>query len=133
MRHGYVIAEGWAAPYRPDALQLLNSLSKSFTSTAVGFAVAEGQLAVSDRVIEFFPQQLPDYVSPNLRALTVEHLLTMSVGQTGYPTDTIVRERDWVKAFLRLPIEHTPGSVFAYNNIATYCCRRSFRRYRDKS
>jgi CubicO group peptidase (beta-lactamase class C family) len=120
VRHGYVIAEGWSAPYRPDAVQLLNSLSKSFTSTAVGFAVAEAQLAVSDRVLEFFPQQLPEHISPNLRELTVEHLLMMSVGQTGYPTDIVIRERDWVSAFLRVPIEHTPGRVFSYNNMATY-------------
>ena len=120
LRHGNVIAEGWSAPYRADALQLLNSLSKSFTSTAVGCAVAEGQLTVSERVIDFFPQQLPRHVSANLRALTVEHLLTMSVGQTGNPTEGTVRERDWVQAFLAWPIEHAPGSVFSYNNMATY-------------
>lgn len=120
VRHGYVIAEGWVAPYRSDAMQLLNSLSKNFAATAVGFAVAEGRLAVSDRVIDFFPQQLPEQVSPNLRALTVKHLLTMSVGQAINPTDTIVKERDWIKAFLAFPIEHAPGSAFLYNNIATY-------------
>ena len=42
VRHGSVVAEGWAAPYAPDRLHELFSLSKSFTSTAVGFAVAEG-------------------------------------------------------------------------------------------
>ena len=44
LRHGHVIAEGWWTPYRPAANHMLYSLSKSFTSTAAGFAVAEGRL-----------------------------------------------------------------------------------------
>ena len=39
LRHGKVIAEGWWNPYRPDLKHTLYSLSKSFTSTAVGFAM----------------------------------------------------------------------------------------------
>ena len=37
---------------RPDEPHMLFSLSKSFTSTAVGLAVAEGQLSVDDSVLE---------------------------------------------------------------------------------
>ena len=44
VRHGKVIAEGWWDPYRPDLKHTLYSLSKSFTSTAVGFAVAEKKI-----------------------------------------------------------------------------------------
>ncbi|HVV70841.1 MAG TPA: serine hydrolase, partial [Verrucomicrobiae bacterium] len=46
LRHGQVVAEGWWAPYRAEAKHMLYSLSKSFTSTAVGLAVAEGKLRV---------------------------------------------------------------------------------------
>jgi CubicO group peptidase (beta-lactamase class C family) len=42
MRHGKVIAEGWWKPEAADKPHILHSLSKSFTSTAVGLAVAEG-------------------------------------------------------------------------------------------
>lgn len=59
MRHGQVVAEGRWRPYRPESPQMMYSLSKSFTSTAVGFAVAEKRLGVHDRVITFFPQDLP--------------------------------------------------------------------------
>ncbi|MBK9390983.1 MAG: serine hydrolase [Bacteroidetes bacterium] len=41
LRHGKVIAEGWWKPYSPDLKHTMYSLSKSFTSTAVGFAVTE--------------------------------------------------------------------------------------------
>src|SRR5215475_3632529 len=79
MRHGHVIAEGWWSPYRADLEHMLYSLSKSFTSTAVGLAKSEGKLATSDPVISFFPGKLPTNVSENLRALKIKDLLTMSV------------------------------------------------------
>src|SRR5262245_9594802 len=46
VRHGRVVAEGWWAPYRAETPHSLYSLSKSFTSTAVGLAAAEGKLSV---------------------------------------------------------------------------------------
>src|SRR5205085_1651475 len=55
VRHGQVVAEGWWAPYDAQAPHALFSLSKSFTSTAVGLAVAEGKLSVDDPVLKFFP------------------------------------------------------------------------------
>src|SRR5258708_1189594 len=58
LRHGHVLAETWWHPYRPASPQMLYSLSKSFTSTAVGFAVAEGMLTVDDKVVGFFPEDL---------------------------------------------------------------------------
>src|ERR1043165_2577431 len=44
VRHGQVVAEGWWAPYAAETPHVLYSLSKSFTSTAVGLAVADGKL-----------------------------------------------------------------------------------------
>jgi CubicO group peptidase (beta-lactamase class C family) len=119
-RHGHIAADGWYAPYRARAPHLLYSLSKSFTSTAVGFAVAAGKLRLSDKVVDFFPGQVPTTISANLAALNVEHLLTMSVGQPQDATPVVTHEHDWVKTFLQQPIEFEPGSVFLYNSAATY-------------
>src|SRR6185503_6890508 len=55
LRHGKVITEGWWTPYDSEHKHILYSLSKSFTSTAVGFAVAEGKLSIDDEVLKFFP------------------------------------------------------------------------------
>jgi CubicO group peptidase (beta-lactamase class C family) len=119
-RHGRVVAEGWWSPYGPEFNHGLYSLSKSFTSTAVGFAVAEGKLRVDDRVISFFPHDLPEQVSEHLAALRVKDLLTMSAGNGKEPTSTMVDQADWVKAFLACPIPNTPGTQFMYNSSATY-------------
>ena len=119
-RRGQVAAQGWWTPYEATIPQLLYSLSKSFTATAVGMAVAEGRLTLDDRVVDFFPAQRPAQVSANLAALSVRHLLTMSVGHAVDSTPIITRERDWVRAFLALPVAQPPGSVFLYNSGATY-------------
>ncbi len=80
VRHGQVVAEGWWAPYAADEPHMLYSLSKSFTSTAVGLAVAEGKLKVDDPVLSFFPDEAPAEPSANLKAMRVRDLLTMSTG-----------------------------------------------------
>lgn len=120
LRHGKVIAEGWWNPYRFDLRHTLYSLSKSFTATAVGFARAEGKLSLSDKVVSFFPNELPDTVSSKLEQLTVKDLLTMSVGQEPDPTGVVASDTNWVKRFLTLPIKYQPGSRFLYNSTATY-------------
>jgi CubicO group peptidase (beta-lactamase class C family) len=122
VRHGRIVAEGWWSPYAPEFKHTRYSMSKSFTSTAVGFAVAEGRLRVDDRVVSFFPNDRPGQVSEHLAALRVKDLLTMSVGNEMEPTQAVVKDENWVKTFLAQPITHPPGSVFMYNSAATYMC-----------
>ena len=122
LRHGAVVAEGWWSPYAPKRPHTLFSLSKSFTSTAVGLAVAEGYLSVEDRVLSFFPDDAPVRVSKNLDAMQVKHLLAMS---TGHAEDTMSpmarrRDRNWIKAFLARPVKYKPGTHFLYNTGASY-------------
>lgn len=120
LRHGKVIAEGWWNPYAPTLKHTLYSVSKSFTATAIGFAVAEKRLTVDDKVISFFPGQLPDTISENLKALRIKDLLTMSVGHEKEYTGEVIATDDWVKTFLSKPIAFTPGTKFLYNTAATY-------------
>src|SRR4029078_13142443 len=80
VRHGHVVAEGWWAPYDRDTPHMLYSLSKSFTSTAVGFAIAEGKLNLDDQVIKFFPDEAPAEPSDNLRAMRVRELFLVKHG-----------------------------------------------------
>lgn len=121
VRHGKVIAEGWWAPYRPELKHTLYSLSKSFTSTAIGFAVSEKRISLSDKFISFFPDKLPDTVSNYLTELTIKNLITMSAGQAPDPTGSVnSKYEDWVKGFFETPVRNKPGSVFLYNSLATY-------------
>src|SRR5437879_2330187 len=85
VRHGHVIAEGWWAPYDAGHNHILYSLSKSFTSTAVGLAVAEGKLSIDDEVLKFFPDDAPTNITANLKAMRVRDLLIMSTGHQEKP------------------------------------------------
>src|SRR3982750_4906810 len=80
VRHGKVIAEGWWKPEAADKPHVLWSLSKSFNSTAVGLAIADGKLSLDDPVLKFFPKDAPAEPSANLKAMTVRDLLTMTCG-----------------------------------------------------
>ena len=122
LRHGKVIAEGWWEPYGPELVHTMYSMSKSFTSTAVGFAVAEGKMSVEDKVVSFFPDDLPSKISENLAAMRVKDLLTMSTGNEKEPTQTLVKEENWVRTFLAQNFAHPPGTKFMYNSAATYMC-----------
>ena len=122
LRHGAVVAEGWWSPYGPELSHMLYSLSKSFTSSAIGLAVAEGRLTVNDPVVSFFPEDAPAEISDNLQAMRVKQLLSMSTGHAEDTTDRLTQQPDpnWVKVFLSLPVEYRPGTHFVYNSGASY-------------
>lgn len=122
LRHGHLVASGWWAPYTPERLQLLYSLSKSFTSTAAGLAAAEGLLDLDEPVLSYFPEFDADITDPRSRALLVRHVAAMS---SGHLVDTwgdavLLDPKETVRGFLLIPPDREPGTVFAYNQSATY-------------
>ena len=122
VQHGNVIAEEWMGEGKEDKPHILNSVSKTFTATAVGLAASEGRLKLTDKVISFFPDKLPATVSENLAAMTVRDLLTMNCGHDTDPTGTVRKkaDADWVQEFLAFPVEHKPGTFYTYNSLGTY-------------
>ncbi|MGE5608002.1 MAG: serine hydrolase domain-containing protein [Bacillota bacterium] len=118
VRHGYVVAEGWWTPYDAQSPHSLYSLSKSFTSTAVGLAIAEGKLSLDDPVLKFFPEEAPAEPSNNLKAMRVSDLLRMSTGHQTEPARTA--DEPWTKTFLAHPVPFKPGTHFLYNTSGTY-------------
>ena len=121
LRHGQKIAEGYWAPYNAESPHMLFSLSKSFTSSAIGIAQDEGLLSIYDPVISYFPKEMPDSVSINLKAMRIKDLLRMT---TGHDRDATGRMQSggesWTSNFLSLEVEHLPGTHFVYNTAATY-------------
>jgi CubicO group peptidase (beta-lactamase class C family) len=118
LRHGQVISEGWWKPEVADEPHVLNSVSKSFNSTAVGLAIAEGKLRLNDPVLKFFPDDAPANPSGNLKAMTVRDLLTMTGGHDTEPKS--VHGAPTVKEFLAQPVVYKPGTHFLYNTMGAY-------------
>lgn len=122
VRHGNVVAEGWWEPYRPTDQHQLFSVSKSFTSTAIGLLVTEGKLSLDDPVLSFFPNKAPYNPGANLKAMRIRHLLSMSTGHSKDTTEPMGAQpgKTWVEGFLVQPVEYKPGTHFLYNTGATY-------------
>jgi CubicO group peptidase (beta-lactamase class C family) len=122
VRHGHVVAEGWWAPYAADEQHEMYSLSKSFTSTAVGLAIADGKLSLDDTVLKFFPDEAPAVPTKNLKSMRVRDLLRMATGQNAEDIKDFPFEgkADLVRDFLELPVPDLPGTHFVYNTAATF-------------
>jgi CubicO group peptidase (beta-lactamase class C family) len=118
VRHGHVVAEAWWKPEAADKPHVMHSLSKSFTSTAVGLAVTAGKLSIDDPVLKFFPDECPANPSDKLKMMRVRDLLTMTSGhevEVKFNTNT-----PWVQAFLAHPVPFKPGTHFQYNTPGSY-------------
>ncbi|MBO6220577.1 MAG: serine hydrolase [Bacteroidales bacterium] len=118
VQHGKVLAEHF---FVPDTAHILNSVSKTFTSTAVGFAISEGLLHLEDKIVDLFPESVPEGASDTLARITVRHLLTMNSGHGKDPTSSTRNNNgDWIRGFMEWPIEYEPGTCYCYNSLGTY-------------
>lgn len=115
MRHGKVCAEGWWTPYAPGLRHGLQSLSKTYSATAVGIAYTEGLLKLEDRLIDIFSDQAPEEPGENLKKLTVRDVLCMGCGMEEMPAPG----KDWIREFLNTPVVHEPGTTYMYNSVGS--------------
>lgn len=123
VRRGHVVAQGWWEPYRPDGIALVYSLSKALTTTGVGIAVGEGLLDVDAPLSEVLGDLMPTRAAAWARTARVRDLLTMASGHAVDAIEVMARAadagRDPLRAFLELPAEHSPGTLFTYNQGCT--------------
>lgn len=118
IKNGKVAVEGWWSPYAENLRHGCYSVTKTFTATAVGFAVSEGLLSLSDKLIDFFPDKVPSQPCEHLKALTVRDMLCMACGQAAEVD--IAETDDAVRAFMGAEFPVKPGTVFNYNSIASH-------------
>ena len=119
LQHGKVIEE---ARFAPDTAHFMMSVSKTFTATAVGFAISEGLLHLDDKITDIFPEDVPEGASDTLRRITIRHLLTMNSGHAKDPTNPIWHDTEggWIRHFLSWPQPYEPGTCYCYNSLGTY-------------
>ena len=119
--------EAYWDPYRRDDRQLVYSVSKTFTATAAGFAIAEGLLHLEDRVVDLL--EPPHPVTGRRLELTLHHLLSMS---TGHDADSIAftpgPQGDVAAEFWRTDPQTPVGSRHVYNNGASWAIGEIVRR-----
>ena len=115
IRNGKVAVEWYNEPFDKDTAHSVYSVSKSFTSTAIGFAVSEGLISLDDKLLDFFPEYAPKKPDPRFDKLTVHNLLRMSSGkQPSFLSDKA--KVDWIEDFINSPWVFEPGEKFLYIN-----------------
>lgn len=125
MRHEKLVLETYAAPITRDTLHRCFSISKSFTSIAIGLLAAEGKLSLDDKIISYFPDKLPDRVHPFLADMSIRDMLMMRTCHAattyklmkGDPGET---RSDWVASFFTVAPTHPAGTVFHYDTSSAH-------------
>ncbi|MBI3131133.1 MAG: serine hydrolase [Acidobacteria bacterium] len=140
-RHGKLVAEAYrkgkdqpqfklfsrTVAFGPSVRHDTRSVGKSVIGLLVGIAQAQGKLgALTTPVIDFYPE-FKDLATPELKRVTLEHLLTMSSGLTwresgvGFPNDE--DRLSWKDSPMRFvlsrPFVAQSGSTFTYNSGGT--------------
>ncbi len=119
LRHGKVIAEGSFQPYNAAYPHMMFSLAKSVTGMAVGMAVRDGLISLSDKLVDIFPEKTSLLHSPRINSITVLHLLNMTSGIKFNEVGSAL-EKDWVRAYLQSDCQYEPGTEFSYNSMNSY-------------
>lgn len=115
-----ILAQFCKKPYKKDSKQLLFSMTKSFTSLAVGLAIDKGLIGLNDYIVSFFPEELPKNSHPNLLKMRIRHLLTMTTGIHDNTYSELFPQSNWIKAFLAQDFPHEPGTYYRYSTHATH-------------
>jgi len=130
LRKGKLVWEEYFRENEPERLHVLHSVSKSFTSLAVGIAQAQGLLSIEDKLYDFFPEYASLCDSDRKRQVTLRHLLMMGSGFENKEEEIFAGgfEYDMVQKALALPVIHPPGKIFNYYTLGTYLLSAVFSR-----
>ena len=119
-QHGNLLFEKYYAPYCRNKLQRMFSVTKSFTSLAIGLLEQEGKISLQDPICDYFPEYLPGKVHPWLAEMTIENMLKM---QTCYNMTTYNKTsttENWVRSFFQTEPTHRPGTLFMYDTSSSH-------------
>jgi len=119
---GETVSHRW----RSDDEECLYSGSKTFTSMAVGMCIDDGKLALTDAVLDFFPEY-KKLAAAGSERITVRDLLHMGSGKLEFlfgASEETMMATDWAELFFRIPVTKEPGTLFFYSNACTYMLGR---------
>ncbi|MFC6080400.1 serine hydrolase domain-containing protein [Sphaerisporangium aureirubrum] len=117
LRHGKVVADWYWNGTTASSRQEVFSATKSYTSTLVGIAEAEGLLDIDDKVSEY----VPEWAGTAAGDVRIRNILSNDSGRHwDLTTDYrgLVQAADRTGFAVKLSQDAAPGKVWAYNNAA---------------
>ncbi|NCF65567.1 MAG: serine hydrolase [Chloroflexi bacterium] len=120
VKNGFLIAEGYFNEGSVEQMALLQSATKSYTSSLVGIALDQGCLSSVDQMMmDFFPEFGDQINDPREEQITIRHLLQMRSGYPREETDPVLWGALWWGEHLPLivdfPLVNDPGTEFNYS------------------
>lgn len=117
---GTLLLEQYKEPYDRSTLHRMFSITKSFTSLAIGHLLSDGLIALDDSITSYFPEYRPsEGYHPWQAAMTIRHMLTMETcySATTYKTDP---SENWVESFFTTAPSHRSGQIFLYDTSSSH-------------
>lgn len=120
MRHGQIVAEGYAEPFDENTLHRMYSVSKSFVSIAVGALEAEGRISINDTIDKYFPDYVNESTDPRIAKTKLVDLLRMASPFRKGSTYNGKTDMNWTATFFTAPVGKEPGTEYLYDTSATH-------------
>jgi len=124
IRNGYLIAEDYFNEGSIDHRDLLQSVTKSYTSALVGIALDQGYLSsVDQKMLDFFPEVADQITDPRKEQITIRELLQMRAGYPWEETDPALWDGllsgYYPPLIEEFPLVADPGTEFNYSNLSS--------------
>jgi len=120
VRHGRLVLERYFHGAGPATLFNTKSVTKSVVSALVGIALQEGRIrSLDDPITTWLAADITDRAHPEVKRLTLRHLLTMTTGwrwrENGPETSAWLASPNRVRFMLEQPMDAPPGTRFNYS------------------
>jgi len=118
LKNGYNVAEKdyiinlWGETGYNDWV-FLRAIESSIVATAIGKAVKNGYVNLSQKIVDYFPKINTSQLDPLVLNITIEHLLTMTAGFEN--VGAIQYNEDFFFNILNRSIITEPGTKFYYD------------------
>ncbi len=120
MRHGEIVAEGYAEPFDKDSLHRMYSVSKSFVGIAIGVLESEGKISINDTIDKYFPDYVTEKTDKRIAGTKIVDLLRMASPFRKGSTYKGNVDMDWTATFFTAPVGKEPGTEYLYDTSATH-------------
>jgi len=118
-----IIFEEYNYPYNKNKMHRMFSITKSFTSIAIGYLISDNKLSLHDKIIDFYPEYREE-ADEYIKNMTIEDMLTMRTthDRTTYDLSKNPSNSDtcYVETFFKTKSTHRSGMLFNYDTSSTH-------------
>ncbi|WP_238192084.1 serine hydrolase [Paenibacillus sp. L3-i20] len=138
VRNGCIAYEEYYNGFGVKGTHHVTSVTKSILSALIGIAIDQGYINhVHQKVLDFFPEYVPESTNSQKQEITVRHLLTMTAPYPfedwREPLDVMCMQSDWVKYILDILGEQGSIGAFKYSTAGTHLLSAIITRTTGKS